>query len=295
MPLPTCPPPSRSRSRFPTRLPLRRPRPLRPVTCLARDRVSAVAEPRRHAPRRARRPSAGRRRRHQVRRYRQPVRHPLVRGRACTTGNTVEKFNTNGVSQGTFGSGYNCDPHALAFDTVGSLYVGQAHCTGAILKVSPGSPSIEYTVAAENAGSFWIDLAPDGCTIFYTSWGPDVKRFDVCTDTQLADFNRAPLPGGETHGLRVLPDGGVLVTRGAVVSRLDSTGALVQTYRVSTGEPQYWAGVDLVGDGTFWAVNYLSSNVYKFDLTTGAVLARFTTGTPAQTVVDVGVSPGAPR
>ena len=123
----------------------------------------------------------------------------------------------------------------------------------------------------------------------------DVKRFDVCTDTQLADFNRAPLPGGETHGLRVLPDGGVLVTSGAVVSRLDSTGALVQTYRVSTGEPQYWAGVDLVGDGTFWAVNYLSSNVYKFDLTTGAVLASFTTGTPAQTVVDVGVSPGAPR
>src|SRR2546425_891060 len=153
----------------------------------------------------------------------------------------------------------------------------------------------QVPVAAENAGSFWIDLAPDGCTIFYTSWGPDVKRFDVCTDTQLADFNRAPLPGGETHGLRVLPDGGVLVTSGAVVSRLDSTGALVQTYRVSTGEPQYWAGVDLVGDGTFWAVNYLSSNVYKFDLTTGAVLASFTTGTPAQTVVDVGVSPGAPR
>jgi len=79
------------------------------------------------------------------------------------------------------------------------------------------------------------------------------------------------------------------------LSRKDSTGALVQTYRVSTGEPQYWAGVDLVGDGTFWAVNYLSSNVYKFDLTTGAVLASFTTGTPAQTVVDVGVSPGAPR
>src|SRR2546425_2644957 len=55
---------------------------------------------------------------------------------ACTTRNTVEKFNTNGVSQGTFGSGSNCDPHALAFDSAGSLYVGQAHCTGAILKLS---------------------------------------------------------------------------------------------------------------------------------------------------------------
>src|SRR3989475_7916804 len=63
------------------------------------------------------------------------------------------------------------------YPTLFRSYVGQAHCTGAILKLSPGSPSIEYTVAAENAGSFWIDLAPDGCTIFYTSWGPDVKRF----------------------------------------------------------------------------------------------------------------------
>jgi hypothetical protein len=212
---------------------------------------------------------------------------------ACTTGNTVEKFDVHGASQGTVGSGYNCNPHALAFDTAGSMYVGQSHCTGAVLKLSPGQPPIAYAVAPENAGAFWIDIARDGCTIFYTSWGPNVKRFDACTNAQLADFNRATLPGGETHGLRVLPDGGVLVSSGAVVARLDSTGALVQTYSVSTGEPQYWAGLDLVGDGTFWVVNYLTSNIYKFDLTTGAVRASFNTGTPARTVVDVGVSRGA--
>ena len=213
----------------------------------------------------------------------------------CSAGNTVEKFNVNGVSEGTVGSGYNCNPHALAFDAAGNLYVGQADCTGAILKISPGEPPVEYAVAAENRGSFWVDIAGDGCTIFYTSWGPNVKRFDVCTNTQLADFNLAPLPGNATQGLRLLPDGGVLVSSGAVIARLDSTGALVQTYSVSTGEDQFWAGLDLVGDGTFWVVNYYSSNVYKFDLTTGAVLASFNTGTPSATVVDVNVSRGAPR
>ena len=208
----------------------------------------------------------------------------------CTIANTVEKFNTNGVSQGTVGSGYNCNPHALAFDAAGNLYVGQADCTGNILEFSLGQPPTAYAVAAENRGSFWIDLASDGCTIFYTSWGPNVKQFNVCTNTQLADFNLAPMPGGETQALRLLPDGGVLVSSGAVIARLDATGALVQTYSVSTGEAQFWAGLDLVGDGTFWAINYYSSNVYKFDLTTGAVLASFNTGTPTATAVDVRVS-----
>ncbi len=214
-------------------------------------------------------------------------------GSVCTVGNTVEKFSTSGVSQGTVGSGYNCNPHALAFDAAGSMYVGQADCTGNILKLSLGQTPTAYAVAAENRGSFWVDLAPDGCTIFYTSWGPNVKRFNVCTNTQLADFNVAPMPGGQTQGLRVLAAGGVLVSSGAVIARLDATGALVQTYQVSTGEAQYWAGLDLVGDGTFWAINYYTSNVYKFDLTTGAVLASFNTGTPAQTAVDVRVVQGA--
>jgi hypothetical protein len=53
--------------------------------------------------------------------------------------------------------------------------------------------------------------------------------------------------------------------------------------------------VDLVGDGTFWAVNYYTSNVYRFDLTTGAVVGGFNTGTPAETAVDVRVSRGVCR
>ena len=210
----------------------------------------------------------------------------------CTTGNTVEKFNVHGVSEGSVGSGYNCNPGSITFDAAGNMYVGQADCSGQILKIAAGRPSVAYQVAAERRGSLWVDLASDGCTIFYTSLGPNVKRFDVCTTTQLPDFNLAPMPGGETHALHVLPDGGVLVSTGQVISRLDAAGALVQTYSVS-GESQYWTGVDLVGDGTFWAVNYYASNVYKFDLATGAVLASFNAGPPVQTV-DVRVSPGAP-
>lgn len=205
----------------------------------------------------------------------------LYVGRWCTSPtclDTVEKFNIYGISAGPAGSGYNCLPHAVVFDGADNMYVGQAGCTGAILKFAPGGLTpVTYSVAPENRGAFWIDLAADGCTMFYTSWGSFVKRFDVCGNRQLPDFNVAPLV--ETQDLRVLPDGGVLVSSGPVIARLDRSGMLVQTYTV-VGEPSPWAGLDLVGDGTFWAGNYYSGNVYRFHLDTGAVHSGFSAGLP---------------
>ena len=210
-------------------------------------------------------------------------------GMCLGTANTVEKYTKMGFPAGTFGTGYDyCSPHAIVFDRLGTAYVGQAGCTGAIVKFAAGQPPVAFPVTPENFGSFWIDLAADGCTMFYTSWGPNVKRFNVCTGNQLADFNVAALPGGETQDLRVLPDGGVLVSSGEVIVRLNALGILTQTYQIP-GEPSLWAGLDLVGDGTFWAGNYESSNVYRFDLATGAVRSSFNAGTPAHTVVGVRV------
>jgi hypothetical protein len=202
-------------------------------------------------------------------------------------GNTVEMFNNLGVSLGPVGSGYDCAPHAIVFDAAGAAYVGQAGCTGAVLKFAPtfDDPPVAYGVAPEVQGSFWIDLAPDGCTMFYTSYGPNVKRFDVCTGTQLADFNAGPLPGGVTHDLRVLPDLGILVANGPFIARLDAAGNLVRTYE--TDGDRYWTGVDLGGDGTFWAADYSMSDIYRFDLATGNVVTHFNTRTPTHTAVAV--------
>ena len=208
----------------------------------------------------------------------------------CTsTGNAVEKYDTLGLSQGAVGSNFNCGPHTIDFDAAGAVYVGQAGCNRTILKFAPGAstPAAEYTVAQENQGVFWMDLAPDGCTMFYTSAGPNVKRFNVCTNTQLADFNAGSLPGPFTHDLRVLPDGGVIVANANVVTRLDASGAVVRTYEVP--ENTLWAGLDLVGDGTFWVGNYFTSTIYRFNLDTGAQLASFSTGTPANSVVGIRV------
>jgi hypothetical protein len=206
------------------------------------------------------------------------------------TGNTVEWFNVKGESMGAVGSGYNCNPHAIVFDATNTAYIGQAGCTGAIMKVAPGqdrNPTY-FAVAPEFQGSFWIDLAPDRCTMFYTSYGPNVKRFDVCAGGQLSNFNVGPLPNSVTHDLRVLADGGLIVANGEVITRLAADGTVARTYSVA-GEPAYWAGIDLADTTSFWAANYQSSRVHRFDLETGQVLSTLNPGTPPHTVVAVRV------
>ena len=206
------------------------------------------------------------------------------------TGNTVEKFNVLGQSMGEVGSNFNCNPHTIDFDAAGSAYVGQAGCRRTILKfVQSENQPTEHFVADEGGGVFWMDLADDNCTMFYTSIGPNVKRYDMCTDTQLPDFNAGALPGAFTHDLRVLPDGGVLVSNAGVIARLDQFGVVTRTYDVP-GEGALWAGLDLADNNTtFWVANYFSSIVHKFNLDDGTHLASFSTGTPPNSAVAVRV------
>ncbi len=209
----------------------------------------------------------------------------------CTGGGGVEVFSPSGAPLGAFGSGYNCNPYSLRFDGAGTLYVGQTDCTGDILKLDAGgTPRASYHVATDR-GSSWIDLAADGCTVFYTTGGqPNVKRFDVCRNAQLPDFNVAPLPDPSAKVLRILPDGGVLLTNVSIIVRLDAFGRVVQTYDVP-GELRAWAWLDLVGDGTFWVSNHGSSNLYRFDIATGQMLASFNASPVSETVIGVAVKP----
>jgi hypothetical protein len=211
-------------------------------------------------------------------------------GTIMPPGNTVARFDPSGNLLGSFGTGYNDDPGSVTFDAQGNVYVGQSDGTGDILKFdSTGALLASFNVAVGNKGTDHIDLGADGCTMFYTSRTHDVYRYNVCTNTQLPFFNTQPLPGYEAYHIRVLPDGGVLVADTAWVVRLDGSGNQIQTY-FAPGENNYWGGVDLVGDGTFWASNAATSNIYHFDLQSGAILGSFHAGTTAS-AAGLGVKP----
>src|SRR5439155_22164108 len=141
-----------------------------------------------------------------------------------------------------------------------------------------------------------IDLAPDGCTLYYTSLGHYVSRFNVCTNTQLPNFNATALPSNAgAVGVRVLPNGaGVIVADSEVIYRLDSTGQIAATYD-AVGD-DYLASIFLDADGkSFWSSSYGTSNVYKFDILTGAVLMNFYVSDPGTLAKAVIVVPPAPE
>jgi hypothetical protein len=197
---------------------------------------------------------------------------------------TVCKFDNTGTYLGTFGSGYSGSPESIVIDANGDFYVGAVDGDNDIRKFdAAGTLLDQYDVLIEDRGSDWIDLDADQCTMFYTSEGKNIFRYDLCTHTQLSNFNVAPLPGSHAFALRLLPAGGLLVADTQMIVRLDATGNVIQTYDAA-GE-NYWFALNLDPDGTsFWSADYSTNNVYKFDIATGAILLSFNTGTGPSTV-----------
>jgi Domain of unknown function DUF11 len=194
------------------------------------------------------------------------------------TSNSINRFNTSGSAIATFGTGFNSHPEGIAFDTNGFAYVGQEGGSRDILKFRPdGSLERSYNAATEVKGTDRLDVASDQCTIFYTSQGKAVKRFDACAGggagAQLSDFNAAPLPGTEAFDVKILLTGGVLVADTQSIVRLDPSGAVVQTYDPNPAQNNCWTALSLgTTTNDFWAGDRCSGNVYRLDLTTGLPL-----------------------
>src|SRR5207247_2881992 len=128
------------------------------------------------------------------------------------------KFGNCGNFLGLFGSGYNSHPESILFDASGNIYIGQADGLKKILKFNPAGTLLDsFTPTTGPRGTDWIELAADQCTMFYSSEGTIIRRYNVCTHSQLPDF--ATLPHGLSYALRLLPTGGMLVADTSEVLR----------------------------------------------------------------------------
>ncbi|MHB9074249.1 MAG: PEP-CTERM sorting domain-containing protein [Desulfobaccales bacterium] len=164
---------------------------------------------------------------------------------------------------------------SIVFDATGNMYIGQADGTRDVIKRdSAGNFLASYDVATQNRGSDWIELAADNKTLYYTSEGTTIFRYDTSTNTQLANF--ATLSGGTAFALRLLADGTLLVADGVDIKRLDSAGNVIQTY--DDLSVVSWFALNIDPDGTsFWSADYSSSQIFQFDIASGAVLDHFNT------------------
>lgn len=175
------------------------------------------------------------------------------------------------------------DSESIVFDGSGNFLVGNAdfHPDGdltkaVVLQYSPAGTLLNtFTVATENRGSDWIELSADSSTLYYTSEGPHIKVFDLVHNVQLPDLNATPLPGGAAFSLRLLPQsfegGGFLVANNTSLVRTDSSGNVVQSY-FGFSEENSWFGLNLDTNGTsFWALDFNTGNLYRFNITSGNV------------------------
>jgi streptogramin lyase len=202
----------------------------------------------------------------------------------------VTKFDPTGALIGSFGSGYNSDPESVFFDAAGNVYVGQADGTHNVLEFDPSGTLLNtFSPATEDRGTDWVEIAADQCTLFYTSEGLLVKRFNVCTNTQLTDFNTAPLPGTNAYAHKLLPSGGILVADTSEVVRLDASGNQIQTYSLP-GTSLLFA-VNLDPDGTsFWTADLFSGEVFKVDIASGSILQQWSSAGAAGFTAAAGLS-----
>jgi hypothetical protein len=204
---------------------------------------------------------------------------------------SVAVSNTGLVALGSFGDGYQfiaaAGPAAYLdrAATSGSGAISITHMrdvssndgiNGHVL-----TPATIRDVPVEAGGSNYLEFAPDGETLFYTSggWyrpvgGQNVYKCNALTGATslFATVPVGPGPNPGLKGLFPLPDGTVLVCNGAEVVRLDSAGAVAQTYTPITDAhlAQSLADVEPTSDEqAFWVWDELTSCFWKFNIATG--------------------------
>jgi lysophospholipase L1-like esterase len=192
-------------------------------------------------------------------------------------GGTVERFDPGLVHIGTFASGFT-NPESIVRMASGNFLVGDAGSGGVVTELDPAGAVVAiFSVAIEDRGTDWIDLAADQCTLYYTSEGTTIFRFDVCTKTQLPAFSTSLPDLG--YALRILGDGSILVADTTAAYRLDSSGNITNTY-TPTDPVSILFGLNLDPDGSsFWTADLGTGHLFRFDIATGLQLKSFASDT----------------
>ena len=183
--------------------------------------------------------------------------------------NSMSKFSIDGTLLAATIGTFNAQPESCLITDGNTMFTGEVAGTGDILKLDlSGARLASYDVPRSD----WIDLAADGCTMFYTDEGGAIHRFNVCTNVPLRDFVTG---GPRFYALRILPDGSVLAAATSAIKRFNPSGTEIASY-TAAGENLFFA-LNLDPDGThFWSGGLETGVIYKFDLTpVGPPVQRF--------------------
>ncbi len=219
---------------------------------------------------------------------------------------TIEKWDSTGAQLWVKNTGSGTRPESVQFDRSGYAYV--ACSDGKVLQKwdTNGNKVATYSLAKDYRGVDHVDLHPDGHTLYYTSEGEHIKRWDIKSNTQLSDFCAIPgNTGGYAFALRRVPaDGSYIVavswgdihpeTNNCWVSRIAANGSWMRDY-VQAGYESHF-GIDMDADGQhFWVgcspiSGAAHGTAVKVNLASGAVVATLDTGVAMDSVDGVTIN-----
>lgn len=217
---------------------------------------------------------------------------------------SVSKFDNAGHLLQRWTQGMiNDTPESCIVDGQGHVWVGFAtdapnngQESGLVEFDSNGNPLATYHPPAEDRGVDWIMLGNDDCTLYYTSEGTLIHRFDVCTGQALSAFAGLPFGSGGCFQLAIRPNGEMMVACNYAVYRLSSTGLILQTYSASSLgiNTQYTTPFSIaldVDNKSFWVQQdpwfgsfAFYSGALKVDIASGLVIGHQLAGANATTV-----------
>ncbi|MCU1296134.1 MAG: Bacterial Ig-like domain {group 1 [Acidobacteriaceae bacterium] len=219
--------------------------------------------------------------------------------------------NNHSIAQQLASNSGGTLPESVVFDGGKNLFIGYAGgATGGFgtieqwtkdtspLNVTFGkyvfAPNA-FSVPVDNTGPGWIDLAADGHTIFYTSQGRKIYRFDsslgVTANNPSVWADLSTLNGsnnfGTLYAVKILGpnyDGsnGVLVADQSNVKLImASNGAItsVQTFKFKSNSNLQALALDAFNPlTTFWVGDASANNLFQFNMSTGKTSVVLNTG-----------------
>ena len=153
--------------------------------------------------------------------------------------NTVVRFSPSGQPLGTFITGFPGYSSSINFDTAHNFYVsaGLGVFNPQLRKFnSAGTLSSQFTINSQLHAIFRAELGADQRTVFFTAYnrslfGTDnffsyVGRYDLVSQQLLPVFYNTTTPDNfdPLYTVRLLADGGALVTVGYEIRRLNAAG-----------------------------------------------------------------------
>ena len=206
----------------------------------------------------------------------------------------VVKFDNAGHQLQRWTQGdVNADPESCVVDNQGHVWVGFAtdapnngQVSGLVEYDQNGNPLATYHPQADSRGIDWIALSSDNCTLFYTSEGQLVRRFNICTGQPMSTF--ANLGQFACYEVAIRPNGELMVACQTAVFRLSPVGTVLQTYSaasigVDTSQLQLFslalntdnASFFVQMEGYFGQFPPLYGGAIKVDIASGQRLTQF--------------------